>query len=113
MTKASNSNSLQIADLGIGGITITAARSAAADFSIPYMQELFGLLSQIPFPLPKWKAIFWPFQIEVWSGILLSILIFGPVFYGFLSAIDDASNMDFTSCMFESAKTLCMQCKLM
>lgn len=96
----------------MGRITVTETRSEAVDFSIPYSEEKIGLISHIPFALPKWSAIFWPFTIEVWISIVLSCLLFGPGLYAFLKLIDDGSAFDLQSCIFEASKSLLLQCEL-
>ena len=98
--------------MAIGSITITAPRSTVVDFSIPYVEEKWGLLSQIPFAQPKWKALFWPFHIEVWTGILLSCLIFGPIFFMVLNLSDGEIEMKLQDCILQSTKALFRQCML-
>ena len=102
---------IQVADLAIGSITITAARSEAVDFSIPYSEEKIGLVSQIPFALPKWKAMFWPFEYSLWLAIVLSFLLFGTFYHLYLSMTNDGVGLDWLSCTGQAAITLCMQRK--
>ena len=51
--------------MGIGTITITAARSVAVDFTDPYKQEVVSFLGHVPFPLAKWRSVYFPFAMEV------------------------------------------------
>ncbi len=53
----------------MGSITRTAIRSTAVDFSYPYFVTSIGLLSKKPGPLPKYGAVLWPFQTELWMGL--------------------------------------------
>ena len=95
--------------MAIGYITATEARSEVSDFSYSYQEEKFGLLSQKPFSLPKWKAILSIFQLEVWFGILMSCFIFGPILYIFLQVAQDGIGLGLLACIFQSTKALFMQ----
>ena len=83
----------------------------AVDFSMPYQEDRFGLLSHVPAALPKWRAIFWPFGKMVWISVALSCVLFGTSFYAFLRLINDGNAISLLSCILQSAKALFLQCK--
>lgn len=39
-------------------------------FCLPYQDESIGLVSHVPGMLPKWQALYWPYQTVVWIFIL-------------------------------------------
>ncbi len=41
------------------------------------------MLCRKPSPLPKYLAILWPFENEVWMGLVLVIVFSGPVYWFF------------------------------
>ncbi len=90
-------------------ITITAERATAVDFSWPYMEETAGLLSHRPGYLPKWQALFWPFDTFTWLAVLVALIGF-PI--GLFIALKIASlfiplegnNYSVYECFVESLK---------
>ncbi|KAG7169900.1 Glutamate receptor-like 53 [Homarus americanus] len=69
------------ADLGVAPFTITLAREEAIDFTFPYYYDPAAILIPAPGPIKKVTAFLDPFTSEVWVGILLSIMVLGPVMY--------------------------------
>jgi hypothetical protein len=102
----SNSFSFQEGHIAAAEITRTAVRMAAVSFSHPYFAAPIGIISRKPHPLPKFLAIMWPFQYEVWLAVLFALLLMGPVYWIFLqvgpkgpvSSIDDAM-VDVLKCL--------------
>lgn len=74
---------MQEAFLAGGAITITEGRGSAVDFSYPYFETKIGFTCQKPSPLPKYQAIFWPFQLDLWIVLILALALFS-LFYGVL-----------------------------
>ena len=64
-----------------GAITITQGRGSAVDFAYPYFETRLGIISQKPPPLPRYQAIFWPFDLDLWIALLITVVMFTPFFW--------------------------------
>ncbi|XP_068213800.1 ionotropic receptor 21a-like [Palaemon carinicauda] len=60
-------------DVFINYATITPERSANFDLTVPYYREGFGMILEVPLPLPRWQSILFPFSWWVWGAIILSM----------------------------------------
>ena len=94
--------------MAIGAITITTQRSAVVDFTLPYVNEEIAIVYHKPFPLPKWRAIFWPFQPEVWAGLAASLAAFGLASH-LVQREDEEEPASLASCVYRALKALLMQ----
>ena len=80
----------------MGDITKTAIRETAVDFSYPYFLTRVGFFTKKPHPLPKFKAILWPFHVYLWLCIAVTLPIFCLMYWlfaNFWSSHDKFHNM--------------------
>ncbi|GFU06552.1 glutamate receptor ionotropic, delta-1 [Nephila pilipes] len=63
------------ADAALSGMTITYDRYTAVQFSIPYAFDRITFVTKKPSRKPKTWAIFWPYTLQVWIFISLSVLM--------------------------------------
>lgn len=68
-------------DMAAGAITITAVRGTAVDFSYPYDEDKIGFVARKPSPLPKYQALMWPFQMDVWLSVAAAMAVFWPLYW--------------------------------
>jgi hypothetical protein len=92
-----------------GEITRTAVRLTAVDFSYPYFETPIGIISRKPLPLPKYMAIMWPFQIEVWIAAFFALVLMGPVYWIFLQLGPKGPVYSIGDAVFDVGKCLVMQ----
>ena len=100
--------------MGVGTITATYTRSEVANFSWPYREDKFGMIGHQPRLLPKWQAIFWPFQLEVWLAIGMSIVLFPPILLVFVKTseryqIHGKSRFSLFYCFWSSMQSICSE----
>ncbi|KAF2363628.1 Ionotropic glutamate receptor L-glutamate and glycine-binding domain [Trinorchestia longiramus] len=74
----------------INYFTLTEERANSFDFSVPFLFEGFGFVLPAPTPYPPWRRLFNPFSINVWLGILVTLLIM-PVLIHFLAKMSGTS----------------------
>ncbi|XP_066975394.1 ionotropic receptor 21a-like isoform X2 [Macrobrachium rosenbergii] len=53
--------------------TFTPERYRDFDLSVAYYNEGFGMVLEIPRPLPRWRNILQPFSFDVWLAIIISL----------------------------------------
>lgn len=70
------------------------------------------MISHIPGELPNHLAILGPFEMEVWGGLFISVLVFAIVFWLFVVGIQKDSRFNLVNCFFHSLKVLVMQSEL-
>ncbi|GFR22753.1 glutamate receptor ionotropic, delta-1 [Trichonephila clavata] len=63
------------ADAALSGMTVTYDRYSAVHFSIPYAFDRITFVTKKPSRKPKTWAIFWPYTLQVWIFISLSVLM--------------------------------------
>ena len=79
-------------DIAVGGISVTQERLGSAirygeknkckcfsfpevvDFALPFAEENVCFVTHVPPPLPKWQAIFWPFDSFIWMFVLITLV---------------------------------------
>jgi hypothetical protein len=99
----------QEAHIAGGKITRTAVRSTAVDFSYPYFETPVGIVSRKPLPLPKYMAIMWPFQIELWIAVFFALMLMGPLYWIFLRLGPKGPVYSIDDAVFDVAKCIVMQ----
>jgi hypothetical protein len=99
----------QEAHIAGGKITRTAVRSTAVDFSYPYFETPVGIVSRKPLPLPKYRAIMWPFQIELWIAVFFALMLMGPLYWIFLRLGPKGPVYSIDDAVFDVAKCIVMQ----
>ena len=73
--------------MALGQITITPIRSTAVNFTLAYFEEKIGFVTHKPYPLPKYQALIWPYQLDVWFSLIASVIIFGLLYYLLVSKL--------------------------
>ncbi|GFY35891.1 glutamate receptor ionotropic, delta-1 [Trichonephila clavipes] len=63
------------ADAALSGMTVTYDRYSAVHFSIPYAFDRITFVTKKPSRKPKTWAIFWPYTLQVWIFLALSVLM--------------------------------------
>ena len=71
----------QNADLAMSGITLTPMRDTVVDFSYPYYITGMTFFTKKPSPLPKIFAIFWPYEINVWISVVVTLPTFALLYW--------------------------------
>ncbi|KAI0208463.1 Glutamate receptor ionotropic, delta-1 [Lamellibrachia satsuma] len=69
------------ADMAAAGLTITADRRTAVDFSFPYWEEPSGILIRRPGEGSKILSLLKPLQWSVWVAIIFEVLLAAGVIY--------------------------------
>ncbi|XP_066968121.1 ionotropic receptor 21a-like [Macrobrachium rosenbergii] len=64
-------------DLMINYATLTPQRNRDFDLTVPYYREGFGLMLEVPPPLPRWQNILYPFSWIVWVSVAVSVVTSG------------------------------------
>ena len=57
----------------MGSITHSATRDTAVDFSYPYFYTGIGYYCLKPYPLSKFMAVLWPFDIYLWIALIAAV----------------------------------------
>ncbi|XP_064096440.1 ionotropic receptor 21a-like [Macrobrachium nipponense] len=60
---------------------LTPSRYEEFSLTVPYHYEGFGLMLEVPPPLPQWQNFIFPFTWQVWIATLVTILITGIIFH--------------------------------
>ncbi|XP_068237276.1 glutamate receptor-like [Palaemon carinicauda] len=68
-------------DLMFNYATPTMERYADYQLTVPYAYEGFGLLLEIPPPLPQWQNVLYPFSWQVWLSTVVSLLITSAAYH--------------------------------
>ncbi|XP_068234024.1 ionotropic receptor 21a-like [Palaemon carinicauda] len=68
-------------DLMLNFASITPQRNRDFALSIPYHYEGFGLILELPPPLPQWQNILYPFTWQVWTATSVSLLLTAAMFH--------------------------------
>ena len=100
--------------MAMGQITRTAVRATAVDFSYPYFVAMMGIVSKKPFPLPKYMAILWPFETDVWVFLICTLAASGLLDWTFskLRSRGRREKVSFGMAYFHAYQILFMQSKL-
>ncbi|KAA0188380.1 Ionotropic receptor 118, partial [Hyalella azteca] len=92
-------------------LTVVLDRYNAFDSTYPYKAEAFGFMVRLPKPLPKWKAVIYPFTPSTWISIGIVTLLLA-VMFPILTRIevgDDSSEFQFTKALLLVAGALVAQ----
>lgn len=105
------SSSNQEAELAMGSITSTPLRDTAVDFSYPYFFNRLGFITKKPSPLPKFMAILWPYQKNVWITTGVMVPVFSLIYWIFLTLQQQGgrNKCSFGSVLQEVSQMLVMQ----
>ncbi|XP_068232547.1 ionotropic receptor 21a-like [Palaemon carinicauda] len=57
--------------------TLTPERNEDFDLTVPYYHEGFGIILEVPPPLPRWQNILYPFSWLVWVAVSVSVIASG------------------------------------
>ncbi|GFU30799.1 glutamate receptor ionotropic, kainate 5 [Nephila pilipes] len=68
------------ADMAIGSIFVTQARMTVADFSTPYTWQDITFATRMPGQRPKETAFMWPFSLQLWIGLAITIVFMTFIF---------------------------------
>ena len=81
--------------MAMGAITQTPVRDTAVDFSYPYFFTGIGFLSKKPYPLSKFMAIVWPFDMHLWIALIVAVPATAAVYWIFamLQCSDEIENI--------------------
>lgn len=63
------------ADIGIAGCYITSDRLALVDFSVGHTRDCAAFLTLASKALPRYRAIFGPFQYTVWIALTATYML--------------------------------------
>ncbi|XP_025207668.1 glutamate receptor ionotropic, delta-2 [Melanaphis sacchari] len=83
------------ADLALGNLHYTPYHLNILDLSIPYNTECLTFLTFESKTDNSWKTLILPFKLNMWVGVLFTLLIGGFLFYAFATAhkhIEDSEN---------------------
>ncbi|VVC30582.1 Ionotropic glutamate receptor, L-glutamate and glycine-binding domain,Ionotropic glutamate receptor [Cinara cedri] len=83
------------ADLALGNLHYTPYHLNILDLSIPYNTECLTFLTFESKTDNSWKTLILPFKLNMWVGVLITLLIGGFLFYALATAhkhIDDDEN---------------------
>ncbi|XP_067120931.1 glutamate receptor ionotropic, kainate 5-like [Centruroides vittatus] len=72
------------ADLAAGLFFITEERKEAIDFSLPIINDRMGLITLSPKEAGNYKALYAPFDKNVWIILIITSFIMVPIIYGCL-----------------------------
>ncbi|XP_068239633.1 probable glutamate receptor isoform X3 [Palaemon carinicauda] len=67
--------------IGASVLSISASRLRVVDFTCPYITGMYLLMSRSPKEKNRALAVLSPFQLQVWIGITLTVLLIGPIVY--------------------------------
>lgn len=93
------------ADLSVSGLTMTEERRKAVNFTYPLHVTDFTFMTDKPEPHPKNFAVFDVFSLEVWIGILLSLILVSLFLYMLLKRKETYSTILIESigCLLEQS----------
>ncbi|XP_060865869.1 uncharacterized protein LOC132941737 [Metopolophium dirhodum] len=83
------------ADLALGNLHYTPYHLNILDLSIPYNTECLTFLTFESKTDNSWKTLILPFRLNMWVGVLITLLIGGFLFYALATAhkhIEDSEN---------------------
>lgn len=95
----------------MGGIARTEARETAIDFSYPSFITRVGFVTKKPQPLPKFHAIWWPFNNDLWISVGISVVVFSMGYWCFSKLDKEGFGQDFTleKSIVQTLRTLMMR----
>ena len=99
--------------MAMGGIARNSARETAVDFSYQSFTTRVGFVTKKPQPLPKFHAVWWPFNNHLWISLLLSSVLFSLGYWCF-SKLDEkgfSQDFNFGKSLVQALRILMMQGK--
>ena len=69
--------------MAMGGIARSTARETAVDFSYPSFTTKIDFVTKKPQPLPKFHAVWWPFNNDLWISVFMSLVLFSMGYWCF------------------------------
>ncbi|XP_071745192.1 ionotropic receptor 21a-like [Lepeophtheirus salmonis] len=86
----------QEVDFTVGSITQTPMREEVIDFSFTTFHTHSTFITRKPAPVPKWKSMFEPFQIELWISLIIAVFGFLFSYFLFLKVSNFEESLSFS-----------------
>lgn len=71
-----------------------------------------GILSHKPFPLPKWRALFYPFRLGVWLGLAAALAGFAAAYLAITGLTEPELRLGPAEALLLTVKSLLRQREL-
>ena len=81
--------------MAMGGIARNTARETAVDFSYQSFTTRIGFVTKKPQPLPKFHAVWWVFNNDLWISLFISFVLFSLCYWCFSKLDKEAFSPDF------------------
>ena len=97
--------------MAMGGIARNTARETAVDFSYQSFTTRIGFVTKKPQPLPKFHAVWWPFNNDLWISVFMSLVLFSLGYWCF-SKVDKEGfiqNFNFGKSLAQTLKIMTMK----
>ena len=99
--------------MAMGGIARSTARETAVDFSYQSFTTKIGFVTKKPQLLPKFYAVWWPFNNDLWISVFMSLILFSMGFWCFSKLDKEGFSQDsnFGKNLAQALRILMMQGK--
>ena len=97
--------------MAMGGIARNIDRETVVDFSYQSFSTRIGFVTKKPQLLPKFHAVWWPFNNDLWISVFMSLVLFSLGYWCF-SKVDKEGfiqNFNFGKSLAQTLKIMTMK----